>query len=202
MDICCPRCGGPAEPAGHEDARAFYQCPGCDRVWATHISAVIDRGTLHAAAPIRALVADDSPEMLGLLSAWLEDEGCLVIAVGSGREALDAALSYRPQVMFLDVILPGPDGFQVCQALSTRPGAPGIVLMTGMPNQHGAIVWLVFWQNIGRKLLQGFLRPGLQIRSDDRNRVDPVNIRKIDLLYHMQECNSGLVQTGEIHRIL
>ena len=51
----------------------------------------------------RVLVADDSPEMLGLLSAWLEDEGCLVIAVGSGREALDASVVYRPNVAFVDL---------------------------------------------------------------------------------------------------
>ena len=134
MDICCPRCGGLAEPAGHEDARAFYQCPTCNRVWATHISAAIDRSSAHAAPAPRVLVADDSPEMLGLLSAWLEDEGCVVIAVGSGREAIDAAISYRPQAAFIDLILPVPDGFQVTEVLGARADGPGVVLMTGMPH--------------------------------------------------------------------
>ncbi|MGH9370637.1 MAG: response regulator [Vicinamibacterales bacterium] len=79
------------------------------------------------------LVADDSPEMLGLLSAWLEDEGCVVIAVGSGREALDASVAYRPDVAFLDVVLPPPDGFQLCDILTRRAG-PAVVLMTGVSN--------------------------------------------------------------------
>ena len=131
MDICCPRCGGLAEPAGHEDARAFFQCPTCNRVWATHISAIADRGPDRTAPAPRVLVADDSPEMLGLLSAWLEDEGCVVIAVGSGRAALDAAVAYRPDVAFVDIVIPPPDGFQVCQTL-TRDGGPAVVLMTGM----------------------------------------------------------------------
>jgi hypothetical protein len=112
MDICCPRCGGVAEPAGHEDGRAFFQCPACDRVWATHISAMLEHPERRASPVPRVLVADDSPEMLGLLAAWLEDEGCMVIAVGTGREALDAAVAYRPDVAFVDVVLPPPDGLK------------------------------------------------------------------------------------------
>jgi CheY-like chemotaxis protein len=133
MDICCPRCGGLAEPAGHEDARAFYRCPTCDRVWATHISPMAGRAAPATLPAPRILVADDSPEILGLLSAWLEDEGCVVIAVGSGREALDASAAYRPDVAFLDVVLPPPDGIQLCEILGHGTGLP-VVLMTGMRN--------------------------------------------------------------------
>src|SRR5262245_30824384 len=64
MNICCPRCGGLAEPAGHEDARAFFQCPTCSRVWATHISASATHSFPTVNAP-RVLIADDSREMLG-----------------------------------------------------------------------------------------------------------------------------------------
>lgn len=130
MDTC-PRCGGPAEPAGHEDARAFFHCPACDRIWATHILAVAQPAVARALPAPRVLIADDSPEMLGLLAAWLEDEGCVVIAVGSGREALDASAAYRPDVAFLDVVLPPPDGFHVCETLLGR-GGPPVILMTGI----------------------------------------------------------------------
>jgi CheY-like chemotaxis protein len=132
MDISCPRCGKVAEPAGHEDARAFFRCPTCERIWAVHVTALSDPSSTSGPAP-RVLVADDSPEMLGLLSAWLEDEGCIVIAVGTGRAALDAARSHTPDVAFLDVILPQPDGFRVCELLARREGMP-VVLMTGMAN--------------------------------------------------------------------
>lgn len=130
MKICCPRCGGLAEPAGHEDARAFFQCPTCSRVWATHISAPVSRPFPATTAP-RVLIADDSPEMLGLLAAWLEDEGCVVITASSGREAIEAADSYKPDVAFIDVVLPPPDGLHVCEVLTRRMGH-AVVLMTGM----------------------------------------------------------------------
>jgi CheY-like chemotaxis protein len=139
MDISCPRCGSVAEPAGHEDARAFFRCPTCDRVWATHISALAERAFPATTRAPRVLIADDSPEMLGLLSAWLEDEGCVVIAVGSGREALDAAIAYRPDVAFIDLVLPPPDGFHVCEVL-TRQAGPAVVLMTGMSNPNSSRV--------------------------------------------------------------
>jgi CheY-like chemotaxis protein len=131
MDIACPRCGGLAEPAGFEDARAFYQCPTCNRVWATHITAIAEGADGRVAPAPRVLVADDSPEMLGLLTAWLEDEGCMVIAVGSGRDALDAAIAYKPDVAFLDLVLPPPDGFHLCEICTSRLGL-SVVLMTGM----------------------------------------------------------------------
>lgn len=126
-----------AEPAGHEDARAFFQCVPCGRVWATHLSAIATTGYGDSRSAPRVLVADDSPEMLGLMSAWLEDEGCVVITAATGREALDAAAVYYPDVAFLDLVLPPPDGFQVCEALRQRL-APEIVLMTGMPNPQNA----------------------------------------------------------------
>ena len=131
MDISCPRCGGLAEPAGHEDARAFFPCPTCARVWATHISALADRGSAPAQPAPRVLIADDSPEMLGLLTAWVEDEGCMVIAVSSGREAIDAAIAHKPDVAFIDLVLPPPDGFHVCEVFTRRLGL-ATVLMTGV----------------------------------------------------------------------
>jgi CheY-like chemotaxis protein len=69
--------------------------------------------------------------MLGLLAAWLEDEGCVVITASSGREAIDAADSYKPDVAFVDVVLPPPDGLHVCEVLTRRMGH-AVVLMTGM----------------------------------------------------------------------
>lgn len=136
-DTRCPRCGGPAEPVGHEDARAFFQCSTCARVWATHLSAIAARRVGGEISAPRVLVADDSPEMLGLMSAWLEDEGCVVATAGSGREALDAAAVYYPDVAFVDLVLPPPDGFAICQALKGRL-APEVVLMTGMSHPDHA----------------------------------------------------------------
>ena len=129
MEIRCPRCGNLAAPAGHEDARAFYQCENCDRVWMTFLTGPVSPT---GRAPLKVLVVDDSFELLGLIAAWLEQEGFVVFTATSGVEALDIAQSHEPDVVLLDVVIPPPDGFAVCESLQHRACPPEIILMTGI----------------------------------------------------------------------
>jgi CheY-like chemotaxis protein len=130
MDIRCPRCGNFASPAGHEDARAFYQCEKCNRIWMTDLTSGRPVGAPRALATV--MVVDDSYEMLGLIGAWLQDEGYLVVTAASGMQALDAAETHEPDVVLLDVIIPAPDGFAVCETLQRHERSPEIILMTGI----------------------------------------------------------------------
>ena len=136
MDICCPRCDTPADAAGHEDGRAYFSCPRCKRVWSASLASLVWSVSRPSSAFIpRVMVVDDSEQMVGLLAMWLEDEGCEVFTALSGQEALDVAATYYPDIVFLDVVLPPPDGFQVCEALKHRL-TPEIILMTGVSNPH------------------------------------------------------------------
>ena len=130
MDIRCPRCGVPAVPAGHEDARAFYQCEKCNRVWMVHLTA----GTTGRSRvpPVRVLVVDDSDQLVSLIEMWLADEGYDVVTATSGRQALECAAAYRPDVVLLDLVIPQPDGLAVCERLRTQPQPPVVILMTGV----------------------------------------------------------------------
>lgn len=130
MDILCPRCGRAATPAGHEDARAFYRCENCNRVWMTHLGAAPVRRT--AGGPVRVLVVDDSDQLVGLVAAWLEDEGYLVTTATTGARAMAAVSSEPPDVVVLDLILPPPDGFTLCRLLHAMPRPPAMVVMTGI----------------------------------------------------------------------
>lgn len=130
MDIRCTRCGIPASPAGHEDARAFYQCEKCNRVWMVHLTAEpIGRSQT---PPVRVLVVDDSDQLVSLIEMWLEDEGYEVVTATSGLQALESAAMYRPDIVVLDLVIPQPDGLIVCDRLRCQPHAPVIILMTGV----------------------------------------------------------------------
>lgn len=131
MDILCPRCGAPATPAGHEDARAIYQCELCKRVWMTYLAAGAT-APADGSAPTRVLVVDDSDQLAELVGAWLEDEGYLVDTATSGSRAIATAASSPPDVVLLDLILPPPDGFALCELLRRGPRPPAIIVMTGM----------------------------------------------------------------------
>ena len=90
-----------------------------------------------APSPCRVLVADDSDLLLGLVATWLEDEGFAVMTAATGRQALDSAAVQPPDVVLLDLIMPPPDGFEVCGKLARMPQAPEIILMTGvLDEQH------------------------------------------------------------------
>jgi adenylate cyclase len=63
------------------------------------------------------LVVDDIPENVRLLEAVLVPHGYEVLTATSGEEALDLVASVRPHLVLLDVVMPGMDGYTVCQAL-------------------------------------------------------------------------------------
>ena len=87
---------------------------------------------IHTAAPTaKVLVVDDSDELLGLIGAWLQDEGYILFTATSGKQALDIAQSHDPDVVLLDVVIPPPDGCAVCESLQHREHPPEIILMTG-----------------------------------------------------------------------
>jgi adenylate cyclase len=65
----------------------------------------------------RILVVDDVPENVRLLEAVLTPRGYEVLTATSGKEALDVVASAQPDLLLLDVVMPGMDGYAVCQAL-------------------------------------------------------------------------------------
>jgi len=71
----------------------------------------------------RVLMADDSRIFRTLISEVLREHGLEVIQAADGREALDAALSQRPQLLILDALMPLISGFDVISKL--RESAPG-----------------------------------------------------------------------------
>jgi CheY-like chemotaxis protein len=71
------------------------------------------------------LVVDDDPDQLGLMTTFLNREGCTVIAAISGEHALSLALDLPVDLIILDLLLPGVDGWQLAAELKTRmPGCP------------------------------------------------------------------------------
>ena len=65
----------------------------------------------------KIMVVDDEKEIRELLSIYLTEDGYDVIAAASGEEAIDLAQSERPQVILIDVKMPGIDGVETCKRL-------------------------------------------------------------------------------------
>lgn len=83
----------------------------------------------------RVLIADDERLILSMVSAMLQRDGRFdVSTVSSGQEAIDACEAQPPEVLLLDGMMPGLDGFTVCQMLKSAPGTSQIkvVMMTAL----------------------------------------------------------------------
>lgn len=67
------------------------------------------------------LVVDDEPSNVDLLQGYLEAEGYQVMTAYWGEEALEKAFAQQPDLVLLDVLMPGLDGFEVCRRLKADP---------------------------------------------------------------------------------
>lgn len=76
----------------------------------------------------RVLVVDDEPQILRSLRVILTGHGYDVATATSGEAALDEAIRRMPDVVLLDLMLPGVDGLEVCRQLHERSTVPIIVL--------------------------------------------------------------------------
>jgi two-component system, cell cycle response regulator len=81
---------------------------------------------------MRVLVVDDDPLVRNLLSAVLHDANFDLIEAVDGHEALALAASNPPDVVVLDVMMPGIDGYEVCRMLRADPdfATTRIVILT------------------------------------------------------------------------
>ena len=80
--------------------------------------------------PVRVLLVDDNEAMLARAAAVLTPGCVIVAAVRDGRAALDAARTLRPDVIVLDISMPGMTGFEVAARLRERGSTAAVVFLT------------------------------------------------------------------------
>ena len=68
----------------------------------------------------RLLIVDDIPENIKVLGSCLENESYVISFATSGEQAIEMALKNRIDLILLDIMMPGMDGYQVCRALKTE----------------------------------------------------------------------------------
>ena len=87
------------------------------------------------------LVVDDEPVNIQLLRRKLEWEGLRVLSADNGQTGLDLARSESPDLILLDIMMPGMDGFEVCQKLSEDDGTKSIpvIFVTAQNSKAGKL---------------------------------------------------------------
>jgi DNA-binding response OmpR family regulator len=92
-------------------------------------------------ARLRALVVDDERPLVGIVSSYLEREGFEVHAAYEGEQAVELARSLEPDVIVLDLMLPGIDGIEACRRIRGFSDAY-VVMLTAKAEEADKIVGL------------------------------------------------------------
>ena len=77
----------------------------------------------------KILIVDDSKNIRKLITVVLKNEGYQFIEAANGLDALAKARQERPDLIILDIMIPGPDGLKVCREIKRGPRTKGIAVM-------------------------------------------------------------------------
>jgi len=101
----------------------------------------------------RVLVVDDEGDIRGLIHDILTGSGYEVFTASSGEDALSKVVSYKPDLVILDVVMPGLSGLEVCRLIKAKPSLKSIRVL----------IVSALWRDVDKKLIteagaDGYLR--------------------------------------------
>ena len=90
----------------------------------------------------KIMVVDDSPTERAFMEGLLKKQGYQVLVVDSGENAIERAKSEQPDLILMDVVMPGLNGFQATRAISRDPETKSIpVIMCTSKSQETDKIW-------------------------------------------------------------
>jgi len=90
----------------------------------------------------KVLVVDDSPAELTNLRKIVADLGCMVISASNGVQAVELAKSEKPDIIFMDIIMPDMDGYEATRKLSNDPAVKNIpIIFVSSKSQKADKLW-------------------------------------------------------------
>ena len=89
----------------------------------------------------RILIVEDDERIRSSMRLALEEEGYAVDGVGSGEEAIDRFASEPYELVLIDLMLPGIDGFEACRTLRRMSTVP-VIMVTARSDTHDVVAGL------------------------------------------------------------
>jgi two-component system alkaline phosphatase synthesis response regulator PhoP len=133
----------------------------------------------------KILIADDEPDILEIIQYNLQNEGYEVITAKNGNEAIDQAKRSMPDLIILDIMMPGKNGIEVCNILRMQPAF-----------NNTLIIFLTALSDEGTEV------KGLETGADDfiTKPVSPkVLVSKVNALFRrVNKEDTGILQIGDL----
>jgi two-component system alkaline phosphatase synthesis response regulator PhoP len=133
----------------------------------------------------KILIADDEPDILEIIQYNLQNEGFDVATAKNGNDALDLAKRFNPDLIILDIMMPGKNGIEVCNMLRMQPDF-----------RDTLIIFLTALSDEGTEV------KGLESGADDfiTKPVSPkVLVSKVNALFRrLNKEDIGILQVGDL----
>jgi two-component system, OmpR family, alkaline phosphatase synthesis response regulator PhoP len=133
----------------------------------------------------RILIADDEPDILEIIQYNLQQEGYEVVTAKNGNDALALAKKHQPDLIILDIMMPGKNGIEVCNILRLQPAFNDTL-----------IIFLTALSDEGTEV------KGLETGADDylTKPVSPkVLVSKVNALFRrVNKEDNGILQIGDL----
>ena len=133
----------------------------------------------------KILIADDEPDILEIIQYNLRNEGYEVVTAKNGNDAIDLAKKHQPDLIILDIMMPGKNGIEVCNILRMQPAF-----------HETLIVFLSALSDEGTEV------KGLETGADDylTKPVSPrVLVSKVNALFRrLSKEETGILKIGDL----
>ncbi len=133
----------------------------------------------------KILIADDEPDILEIVQYNLQNEGYEVVTAKNGIEAIEQAKRFHPDLIILDIMMPGKNGIEVCNILRMQPAF-----------NETLIIFLTALSDEGTEV------KGLETGADDfiTKPISPkVLTSKVNALFRrVNKEESGILQIGDL----
>jgi two-component system, OmpR family, alkaline phosphatase synthesis response regulator PhoP len=142
-------------------------------------------GMIIANSVKKILIADDEPDILEIIQYNLQSEGYEVVTAKNGNEAIDQARHLNPDLIILDIMMPGKNGIEVCNILRMQPAFNDTL-----------IIFLTALSDEGTEV------KGLEMGADDfiTKPISPkVLVSKVNALFRrLNKEDTGILQIGDL----
>lgn len=129
----------------------------------------------------KVLLVEDEESIRKFVKINLEREGYIIFEAGSGEEGIEVARRERPDIVVLDIMLPGIDGFEVCRTLRGEFPSLGIIMLTAKAEDYDKIMGLQYGTDDYLTKPFNPTELTLRIKSIER-RLEPEEVKESNLI--------------------
>lgn len=129
----------------------------------------------------KVLLVEDEESIRKFVKINLEREGYIIFEAGSGEDGIEIARCERPDIVVLDIMLPGIDGFEVCRTLRGEFPSLGIIMLTAKAEDYDKIMGLQYGTDDYLTKPFNPTELTLRIKSIER-RLEPEEVKESNLI--------------------